>query len=336
MTDIDYRDIDRAIWDKELEAFVPQVIYDTHVHVWSEAHKGDLEGPPTGLRQEIGYQDHLRWAGRLYPGREMHYLALGTPIPGMDVDGHNRWMVDEFSADPDSRVNVIVTPDMSPETVDRQVRDLDAFGLKPYRLYASDPAECRIADFLPESQIEVADHLSLAVTLHLSKKVGPADPENLSDMARYTVRYPNVQWILAHCARGFNAFMLEESIHRLCDLANVWYDTSAVNDLYAHYLLMKHEDRRRIMFGSDNVAAGCVHGKYITYGNAWEGYEGNPDLPHCDPTPTFVVYEQLRQERQVADILGLTTQEIEDHFSGNAIRFFETVDHSRAHWRKPR
>ena len=50
--------------------------------------------------------------------------------------------------------------------------------------------------------------------------------------------------------------MMEDSIRFLCDLPNIWYDTSAVNDLYSHFLLMKHEDRKRVMFGSDNVVAG--------------------------------------------------------------------------------
>ena len=92
---------------------------------------------------------------------------------------------------------------------------------------------------------------------------------------------------------------------------------------------MKHEDRKRVMFGSDNIVAGCARGKYITYGKAWEYFKGFPELEHCDPTATFVVYEQLRQERHVADMLGLTQQEIEDHFSGNAIRFFEEVGRLR-------
>jgi len=54
-----------------------------------------------------------------------------------------------------------------------------------------------------------------------------------------------------------------------------------------------------------------------------------PDLPHCDPTPTFVIYEQLRQERQVADMLGLTKDEIEDHFAGNARRFIAQIRAAR-------
>jgi len=75
-----------------------------------------------------------------------------------------------------------------------------------------------------------------------------------------------------------------------------------------------------VMFGSDNVIAGCARGKYVTYAGAWHFHEGDPDLQHCDPRATLVIYEQLRQEKQVADMLGLTDSEIDDHFSGNAQR----------------
>ena len=322
---IDYRDIDREIWEKELEDFVPSVVYDMHVHMWSDAHRGSIEGPATGLRWEIDYQDHLDWAAQLYPDRKMHYLILGTPIVGMDAEGHNNWMAEQMKADPQSAINMMVTPDMTPEYVAEQVRKHNFFGLKPYRTFAPDPVNGRIRDFLPESFIEVAHDLGLAITLHMSKPTGPADPENQRDLREYTSKYPRAKWILAHCARAFNAFMMQEAIHVLVDLPNIWYDTSAVNDLYSHYLLMKHEDRKRVMFGSDNIVAGCMRGKYITWGKAWYQFEGDPSATHCDPTPTFVIYEQLRQECQVADMLGLTPDEIEDHFSGNARRFIEMV-----------
>ena len=119
--------------------------------MWSEAHKGTLTGPPTGLRWEIDYHDHLAWAAKLYPGREMHYLVLGTPMPGMDAEGHNDWMAVEMAADPQSEVNMMVTPEMTPDYVATQVKNHDFFGLKPYRTFAPDPANARIQDFLPES-----------------------------------------------------------------------------------------------------------------------------------------------------------------------------------------
>ena len=259
MTVIDHRDIDRQIWENELEEFVPRRLYDMHVHMWSEAHAGDAEA--SGLRREIDYRDHLAWAEALYPGREIHYLVLATPIVGMDAHGHNEWMAAEMAADPRSGVNMMVTPAMSPEYVDAMVERHGFVGLKPYRTFAPDPAEAAIRDFLPEALIEVAHQRGLAVTMHLSKRAGPADFENLADLERYTRVYPGVRWILAHCARGFNAVFLEEAIHFLKGLPGIWYDTSAVNDVYAHYLLMKHEDRRRVMYGSDNVVAGCARGK---------------------------------------------------------------------------
>ena len=96
-------------------------------------------------------------------------------------------------------------------TFDELVRRHRFAGLKPYRSFASDPANCRIADYFPEAQMEVADHHRLAVTLHMAKFDGIADPENLADLADLTRRYPHIRWILAHCARAFNPYTLESS-----------------------------------------------------------------------------------------------------------------------------
>ena len=321
MAEFDYLDFDRDLWEEELEAFVPGEIYDMHTHMWSEEHRGSIEGPPAGLRLEIDYQAHLDWAAKLYPGRQIHFLVLGTPIQGMDAEGHNDWMAAQMLADPLSAINMMVTPEMTPDYVAAQVKKHGFLGLKPYRTFAPDPANARMCDFLPEAFIEVAHDMGLAITMHLAKKTGPADPVNRKDLQLYTKKYPRAQWIVAHCARSFNAFMMEKAIHYLKELPNIWYDTSAVNDLYSHFLLMKHEDRKRVMYGSDNVVAGCARGKYITYGRAWEYFSGMASLAHCDPTPTLVIYEQLRQERQVAEMLGLTKDEIEDHFANNGRRF---------------
>ncbi|SVB96620.1 uncharacterized protein METZ01_LOCUS249474, partial [marine metagenome] len=101
MQEFDYRPFDREIWAKELEDFVPKVIFDMHTHMWSEQHKGSLSDPPTGLRAEFDYQAHLEWAKDLYPGREMHFLVLGTPIwGGIDIEGHNDWMAEQIASDP--------------------------------------------------------------------------------------------------------------------------------------------------------------------------------------------------------------------------------------------
>jgi predicted TIM-barrel fold metal-dependent hydrolase len=226
---LDYQPFDREIWERDLEDFVPTRIWDIHTHLWCDDHAGSSVAQ--GLRMNMDFAGLQRWGQDLYPGREAHYLVLATPVVGMDAAGHNEWLGDQVAGDPASGANMAVTPDMSPEYIDSQVERHGFVGLKPYRTFAPDPADAAIRDFLPEALIEVAHARGLAVTLHLSKRAGPADFENLADLERYTRVYPGVRWILAHCARGFNETFLAESIHFLKELPGIWYDTSAVNDL---------------------------------------------------------------------------------------------------------
>ncbi len=330
MKTVFYSDFDRRIWDEELADFVPDRVFDAHVHLWSEAHRGALQGPPSGLRLDVDATRLNSWCERIFPGRRFGFLALGTPLPGMNVAAHNDWLSQQVAQLKESAGSMIVTPSMSPVEVASCVRDNGFLGLKPYRTFAPDPRAARICDYLPESIIEVADAYRLAVTLHLSQPAGPADPDNLADLQTFTRRYTHVQWILAHCARGFNARHLEVALPVLRDLPNLWYDTAAVNDVYAHYLLLHQEDRRRILFGSDNIVAGSDHGMYVPYGHGWFFHSASEPLEHCDSTPTLVVYEQLRQQRRAAGMAGLTASEIQDLFWHNARRLLSQLQRTEA------
>ncbi len=325
--DFEYNRYDRDFWRQELDDFLPARIFDAHAHLWTEAGQGHLPPPAPGghLRMEVDLAALQAWSAHMFPGRECHYHLLATPNPGMDIPANNAWLSRQAAGDPASRCSIAVAPQIPPEQLDAMLARHSCIGVKPYRSFAAAPAEARIRDFLPESQMEVLDSRGKAVTLHLSLKQGPADPANLNDLRAYTARYPRIRWILAHCARGFNACLLEKSIHELKHIPNLWYDTSAVNDLYAHYLLLKHEDIHRIMFGSDNVLAGCAHGKYITYARAWLMYDGRAPLEHCDARPVPVIYEQLLQQKRAAEMLGLAKTDIEKVFAGNAHAFFQTM-----------
>lgn len=320
---------DKKIWEEELDSFLPHKIIDAHVHLWDERFAGENKDSDSILRMNAGLKDLEDFSGIVFPGREVHYLLMGTPLSGIDVEGHNNWVAEEAARDSESISAMVVTPLMSQEYVSSMVRERDFKVLKPYRIFAEDVASCRIRDYFPEELMEVADHHGLAVMLHLSRLDGIADPVNLEDLKSYTSKYSNIKWILAHCARSFNSFMLEKSIHCLKTLPNLWYDTSAVNDLYSHILLLKHEDRKRIMFGSDNIASGGMRGKYISYAFAWEGYRGNPSLSHCRPDATMVIYEQLQCQKRASDILGLTGLEVNAIFYENAQKFFHSLGKSK-------
>ena len=319
---LDYTDFDRDIWERELEGFVPDTVVDVHAHCWNDAYAGTNDGPPEkGMRYPGGYRELKAHADEIFPGRRNGFNLLAVPVPGMDYLGFQKYMGAQVRENPLHLGSTAVVPAMTAAELDAAVRQYRFTGLKPYRLHAADPANCRIRDYLPEAQIEVANEHGLTVTMHLSRFDGAADKHNQQDLRELTAKYPKVRWILAHCARGFNPYTLEESVFVLRDIPNLWYDLSAVCSARSQYLLLKHERLERLLYGTDNIIAGLDHGSYITWGRGWSFFRGGP-MSHCEGAATMVVYEQLRCIRQAADMAGLSKSDIEAVFWRNAANFF--------------
>jgi len=327
-----YTDFDKKIWEKELESFVPEKIFDFHTHIWHEKDAADNQEPDSPLRMNNSIEDMHAWSRTIFPGRKIGYAALPTPLKDIDYISHNNWVADEVKKVRAGNLpellfvesGMLVHPDFPGSYITKHVHDKQVTILKPYRTFAENPAEARIKDYFPEEQMAVAHELGLAVVLHLSKTTGPADKENIADLEMYSRKYPNIKWVLAHCARAFNSVHLEEAIHQYAKLPTVWVDTSAVNDTYTHALLLRYFDRERILFGTDNVAAGSWRGKYITFGNGWKAFSEESELEHCDNRCTFVVYEQLRCQKQAAGMLQISSLDIENIFFHNAVTFFQS------------
>ena len=309
---------DREIWAEELEAFVPEHVFDVHAHLWDNRFAPSADC--SLLNSDFTALD--KWSREIFPGRKLEYLLLGFPLAGMKVAGFHQFMAEEIVKSNLQLGSTIVTPEISAKELDSLIGKYHFCGVKPYRSFAADPVNCRITDYFPEELIEVANEHKLCVTMHMAKFDGIADPENLADLQYLTEKYPGVRWILAHCARAFNACTLEKNIFKLRDLPNIYYDLSAVCDVYSIWLLFKHEDVKRIMFGTDNVISGGMRGNYITWGRGWQYFPG-VDAAHCRPDATLVCYENLRAIRRAADMAELTSHQIGDIFYHNAMKLFD-------------
>lgn len=322
-----FSDHDQQIWDEELQDFVPDRVFDAHIHMFNPEHLA-----ATARNEDSwGYTDFAtlqQWATRLYPGRETHFLSLGSPMPGIDVRQHNQWSIAEIQKDPQSRLNRLVTPACRLEDIERDVRERGVIGLKPYRFFSvtGDIAQCRIHEFLPYEQLELANDLGLWVTMHLSRYHGCADEFNLSDLREFTGhRYPNVKWILAHCGRSFTYWPIRKAIDELRDMPNIWYDVSAVTDVRPMITLFTRENRRRILYGSDGVDAMYFRGQYAALGRAWQYVDTDRlDLkfPHCDGRPILAIYEQLLSMKHAAEIAQWSKDDIQNLFWRNAAEAF--------------
>lgn len=322
-------DIDRQIWEEELETFVPKRIFDMHSHIFKKEHclqdADALSSPCPASGFEMSF---LKKCWRTFlPGREVHYLLMGMPFPHCDFERMNAFVAKEAFKDPLSVSSMVVHPQMQPKKVVMAVEKYGFAGFKPYRFYSStgDVVECSITDFLPEPLLEVANDKHLLITLHLGKRAGIADSDNIEDLISLTKRYPNVYWILAHCARSFNSYFLEKTIKQLRSLPKVWYDISAVCESGVFEILLRSGPLKRILYGSDSTA-GLARGKYIAFGYGWSFLKEDNhsfDLSHCDPRMTIVLYEELRALRRAVHDIGLSNTQVKDLFYDNAMRLLE-------------
>ena len=328
---IERTDLDRRIWDEELDDFVPRRVFDAHTHIYRWAHNLDPDKDRGAYYALAG----TTWAeatwkladavdATLMPGREVHRLAFPFPFPHpCDFDAADRFLADELRNDPASGGLMLVHPGMTADHAEERVRSLGLLGFKPYRFYSQsgDPVGCPLTDFMPEHLIAVADRLGLVVMMHLAKRDAVADPENVRDVLRLSEKYPGAKWVLAHCARSYSAWAIERAARQLRGLPNVWYDTSSVCESDSFDALYTGVGADRVMYGSDDLPVGVTRGKYVAFGYAWaflsESNHGL-NLSHCDGRMTFTRYEQLRAMRRAATRLGMTRDQTSALFHDTA------------------
>ncbi len=327
--------LDARIWEEELDAFVPNRIFDVHTHLHDWSHYADPAKEAGPYAATIG--THFPRSDRavadavdasLMPGRIVDRLSFPYPYPKpMGVDAANALVAAEVTQG--SAGLMLVHPEMTPDAIRATLRQTGLIGLKPYLVYAqgSAPADAGITDFLPEAQIALADELGLIIMMHLSKRDAVADPDNIDDLLRLTARYPNAKWILAHCARSYSVWAIEAAASALRDIPNIWYDTSTVCEADALDALYTGVGVERVMYGSDDLI-GPMRGKYVAFGRAWSLlHPGNHSLSlgHCNPDMTFIRYEQLRAMKRGARQIGLTRAQRRALFHDTARALVDSV-----------
>ena len=331
MRHIKLNETDRLIYEKEIEPYLPEKIFDAHAHTRIDEFYVDVDTSyrlaEQPLLRDVDMSWLKSWWQSLFPSKAVNGLVMGFPAKDCPIDKINLHVSNDVSL-PD-RFSILIHPKTAAEELERQIQKFKPTGLKPYMLFADieDYRKAGIMDMISEEQLDVANSHSLCLTLHVSKPRGMADEQNLSDIARLVRDFPNCNFILAHCGRCFLSYYMEETLDRLCVAENLWFDTSAVCDLGVFINLLARYDRSRILFGTDLVTATGFRGKYITMGFAWDAC--GPDAissPALPPKPaTFAAYENLRTLIQAIRFCKLTEAEINSVFYENSRRLFKQI-----------
>ena len=325
---IEYRKSDKDIWIEEFEDWIPEKIYDCHIHMINNSIIED-SSPHKNRFPDTPLSTINKWYQTVFPNRNVKSLILGKPMFGTDINAHNEFIHKEIKNNNLLRAHRLTTPKDKLEQIEKDIKEKGFQGLKVYRYFSSngDINECNIDDYLTHEQMELANDMGLWITLHMAKEDGCNDKENLKNLTEYTTkRYPKIKWILAHVGRSFTYRPIEKAIDTLKNLPNIWYDLSAVTDIRPFITLFKNENLKRIFYGSDGIESASFHGAYTAYGHFH--YQVAIDqveflnYSHTSNRPIISLYEQLLSIKQASKFCELSEEQIEDIFWKNAIREF--------------
>ncbi len=321
-------DRDKELFDRELNSFVPNRIFDAHAH-WYRVEDFAADSVPALARTGpaiAGAAAFDEAIEQLIPNRPTDGLFFPFPHVTMNTERANQFLYEQLLQRPSSRGQMLITPDLDPELIRETVRRCGFVGLKCYHVYSSRARtfDSLIEEYLPESQVQVAHEQGLSITLHIVRSRALADPGNQATIRRYCQTYPNMRLILAHAARGFNAHHTILGIDSLKGLDNVWIDTSAVTDCGAIEVVINQLGHQRVLYGSD-FPVSHLRGRCVALGDSflWISSENTQlDVPYADLQLALVGHESLRALKVAAMSTRMTDTQVEDIFRHNALKLF--------------
>ena len=320
-----HRPVDQEFFERELDSFLPDQVFDAHCHLWKR------ECVPWSVGQaeiDVGYAEYMQSIQDIHPRRKTKalFIPFVTPDNKERTDVANSWLSEQVAQDNDCRGLFFVRPEDDPDWVREEVKRLGLHGLKCYHTMASvKPTwDAPIPEFLPEPMVRMAHEEGWLVTLHMVKARAVADPENIDCIRRYCERYPNLKLILAHSARGFQPAHNLEGLPKLQGLDNLYFDTSVNCEPIAHQAIIRYMGHEKLMYGSD-LPVSHQRGRSLSAADSFLWlYENTPvwGEHHAAIDPVLVGLEHLRSIKWACWSERLNDSQVEDIFWNNAARLF--------------
>lgn len=340
-------DHDREFYESRLAGFLPDRIIDVHSHCWLEeflieAPPGPERGAhwPARVARENPFADLDETYRLLFPGKECTAVTFGYPERRYDVEASNSYV--GANAGLHGHVPLLLTrPEWTADELSARLGQGVFLGAKVYLNFAPEylPAdELRILDFAPHHQLEVLDARGAILILHIPRPGRLKDPVNLRQLLEIEHRYRNLQIVVAHVGRAYCDPDVGDAFEQLAGAERLMFDISANTNSRVFEQALRAVGPKRLLFGSDlpitrmRMRRTCVAGNYVNivprglYGDVSQ----DPSMQEAGPDEagrlTFFLYEEIDAFRRAADAAGLTAQDVEDVFHGNATR---CIEHAR-------
>jgi predicted TIM-barrel fold metal-dependent hydrolase len=322
-------DRDLELFEKHLQSFVPDRVYDAHAHIYEASLWRDYAAYEAASPREVTLEVYRDEIAMILPGREVHAMCFPFPVFFTDDSGFvksNEWVSREIAKDPLARGQMLVRPTDDPEWVRSECRRVGLTGLKPFSFYGAreDFWEAELPEYLPEPLVAVANQEGWTITLHMVRYAGCADTSNQHWIRHYCEKYPNIRLILDHCARGFNPLQTIAGLEKLQGLDNLYVDVSVVCNATAIAAAIKLLGHEHVLYASDYCTS-HYRGTNLPVADTflwlydrdpiWRNIAYAPNLH-----PTLVGTENLLAMKAACWMLDLKDSEVQAIFWDNAAR----------------
>lgn len=333
------RRVDLPIFERELDGFLPNEIYDIHVHLHTPEHgvptpeaireSWAAEAPHILSREQLG-----EVLGLVFPGRRHGSLVFANPSKWVDLEAANAHVAQAIAAGQADGL-LVTRPEWPVADLRRLLHEGGFLGFKPYPGLVGGRFDENVTfeDFLPEAHQQLADELGLIVMLHLPRPDRLRDPRNQDEVRRLVERHPNLRLVIAHIGRAYTMAHAETGLPALRDLPVHWDFAMNLNaDVLA--LAMELLGPERLVYGSDLPIA-LMRGmrrhegeSYINYSDGdyrWNTPEKRQP-PEVEAEYTLYIYEELRAFKAAAERMGWGPAEVRMVMNGNARRLVGAVE----------
>jgi hypothetical protein len=329
---------DQAYYQEQLARYLPPQLIDVHTHIWRQSFlkAGQPEVQrgvtwPARVAAENPVEDLLWTYQALFPDKQVKPLIFGFPGRQYDTEEQNNYVrqVAQMHGLP---ALALIEPHWGACELHTLLTEGKFYGCKVYFNYARaylPEDELRIYDFLPPHQLELLDQLGLIVMLHIPRAGRLRDAVNIAQLLEIDRRYPNIKLIVAHVGRAYCVEDVGQALEQLAD-TKLLFDFSANTNSEVFYQLIQSVGSERILFGSDlpitrmRSTRICEDGRYINvvpkglYGDVSQDSHMREADPAREKDITFFLYEELSAMIQAGLKAGLTQDDFNNIFYGNA------------------
>lgn len=330
-----YEAVDSHVFRNELDAFLPDFIYDVHVHLSLAEQRTPL--PEERLREswaseaphDLSLEQLPGVQAAFFPGRTVRTLAFTHPAPEQDIEAGNAYVARGIAEGVCDGL-MVVRPEYSEEYVRQQLKECGFAGFKPYPgLVGTRADDISIDDFLPPHQQKIADELGLVVMLHIGRRERLRDPRNIRELHELVERNPNMRLVIAHIGRAYTLSYGEPGLQGIRDLReapNVYLDFAMHINGDVMALALDTFGPGKLLYGSD-LPVCLMRGMREHHGDEYINFSdgdylwNTPDKrksPEEEARYTLFIYEELKEFKKAAKSVGLTAPEIADIMGNTA------------------